>query len=247
MSLVSFFPQCLSGRKKILLSIAFFICVFQTSAQRQGTMNLPKYDHQKIHFGFLLGMNFSDLKAALVSDFRISDSIYTVDCEPVVGLNLGILANLRLGEYFDLRFLPSLSFAQRNLTYNFSYNDTTSPATVVKNVESNYLEFPIDLKFKSKRLTNYRIYVLAGFKYSIDMISQASVDSKDNEIVKLRRYDYGYEIGLGFDFYMPFFKFSPEIKMYHGLNDLLVQDGRVYSNMLSGLFSKVFVLNFTFE
>ena len=241
------FPPSFISCKRLVLSALLLLAVnARSDAQQQGTMNMPKYDHQTVHFGFVLGLNLSDFKMDLAPDFRIRDSIYTVESESVSGFNLGILSNLRLGEYFDLRFVPQLSFQQRNLNYYFIYNDTAQ-AFVTKTIESNYLEFPIDLKFKSKRLTNYRVYVLAGFRYSIDMISQASVDAKDKDIVKLKRYDYGYEIGLGFDFYMTYFKFSPEIKMYHGLNNLLVEDGKTFSRPLAGLFSKIFYLSFTFE
>jgi hypothetical protein len=233
-------------KKIMLLAVFYFSSFLSSTAQREGSMNQPKYDHQQIHFGFTLGLNVSDFKVNLVSDFRIRDSIYTLESEGVAGLNLGILANLRIGEYFDLRFIPTLSFASRILNYYFIYNDSIQ-GLVAKSIESNYLEFPVDLKFKSKRIRNYRVYVLAGAKYTIDMISQASVDAKDKDIVKLKRFDYGYEIGLGFDFYMPYFKFSPEIKMYHGLNNMLQQDGKVYSRPLQSLFSKVFVLSFMFE
>lgn len=232
--------------KIFLLAVMFLFFLNPSDAQHEGVKNLPKYDYQKIHFGFTLGLNFSDLKIDKVPDFNYRDSIYVIEAEPVTGLNLGIIVNLRIGNYFDLRFIPALSFAQRNVNYNITYRDT-SRGVVIKNIESNYLEFPFDLKFKSDRIRNYRVYVLAGFKYSIDMISQASVEAKDKEFVKLKRYDYGYEIGLGFDFYMPYFKFSPEIKMYHGLNNLLVQDGRTYTRPIDALFSKIFVLSFTFE
>jgi hypothetical protein len=79
------------------------------------------------------------------------------------------------------------------------------------------------------------------------MVSQAKVEDTDKELIKLQRYDYGYEIGIGFDFYMPYFKFSPEIKMYHGIPNLLVQDGTRFASPLAGLYSRVFVISFTFE
>jgi hypothetical protein len=128
-------------------------------------------------------------------------------------------------------------------------HDTLHPSrtSVTKTIESTYLEFPIDLKFKSNRINNYRIYVLGGFKYGIDMISQAKVESKDKDFVKLKRNDLGYEVGLGFDFYLVYFKFSPEIKMFNGLDNLLVQDGRRYSRPLKGLYSRIFLVSFNFE
>ena len=216
-------------------------------AQRDGVVkNLPKYDKQPIHFGFVLGVNSSGFRVKYAPDFHVRDSVYTIEPESVAGLNLGIISNLRIGNHFDLRFIPALSFAQRNLQYQFLYTPGNGEADL-KKVESTYLEFPLLLKFKSERINNYRIYVLGGFKYSIDMVSQAKVQDVDKELIKLQRNDFGYEIGFGFDFYMAYFKFSPEIKMYHGIPNLLVQDGSRFASPLSGLYSKVFVLSFTFE
>lgn len=227
--------------------LAFYFSTNHSQAQLNNSpINLPKYDHQKIHFGFTLGLNSTNFKVQLVPDFKTMDSIYVVESEPVSGLNLGIVSNLRLGEYWDLRFIPALSFAQRNLIYQFIYPDSASASTT-KSVESTYLEFPLDLKFKSKRVTNYRMYVLAGARYSIDMVSQAKVRDKDRDIVKLKRYDFGYEIGLGFDFYLTYFKFSPEIKMFNGLNNLLVKDNSRYASPLDKLNSKIFLVSFLFE
>jgi hypothetical protein len=237
--------------KKGLLNFVFILILFALSflsanGQSSQVENQPKYDKQPIHFGFFLGFNEANFKVQLVDNFRILDTVYSVTAETVTGLNLGIISNLRIGDLFDLRFTPSLSFVQRNLIYHITYSDTLQE-DITKKVESTYLEFPLDLKFKSKRIGNYRIYVLAGGKYAIDMVSQEKVLAKDKEIVKLNRYDYGYEIGLGFDFYMEFFKFSPEIKMYNGMNNLLIQDGRIFAKPISGLYSKTFLISFTFE
>jgi hypothetical protein len=210
-------------------------------------MNLPKYDRAKIHFGFILGLNISKFKVEPVGDLRIRDTIYSIVPRGTSGLNLGIISNLKLGEHFDLRFIPALAFTQRNLEYSMVYTDSNfSRETITKQVESTYLEFPFYLKFKSTRIDNYRVYVLLGWKYGIDMVSQAKVLAKDKEIVKLKKHDNGYEIGVGFDFYMTYFKFSPELKMYNGLTNLLVQDGRRFSSPLNGLYSKAFVISFRF-
>ena len=232
--------------KYFSLLILFIFCLQWASAQQGEVENLPKYDKQPIHFGFVLGLNKSNFKVQLVDDFRIRDTVYTVTAQPVSGLNLGIISNLRMWDFFDLRFIPSLSFAQRNLVYHLTYSDTLNE-NITKKIESTYLEFPLDLKFKSKRIGNYRVYVLGGFKYAIDMVSQEKVLAKDKEIVKLNRYDYGYEIGVGFDFYMTYFKFSPEIKMFNGMTNLLVQDGRMFAKPIKALYSKTFLLSFTFE
>ncbi|HEX5002460.1 MAG TPA: porin family protein [Bacteroidia bacterium] len=237
---------------RLFLSITLFLIALlllfggtTVYAQREKVQNLPNYDRQKIHFGFLLGINTTDFVIGRIPEFNMLDTLYSVESEPQTGFNLGIIVNFKLSEHFDLRFVPDLSFSQRNL--NYSFHTPVKNYSIVKNVESTFLEFPLDLKFKSKRVNNYRVYVLAGAKYTIDMVSQAKVENKDKQFVKLEKKDYGYEIGLGFDFYLERFKFSPEIKMFHGLNNLLVDDSAIYSTSLKSLRSKIFVFSITFE
>lgn len=235
--------------KRKIIVFSFLLLLFSLDslfAQKQKILNLPKYDRQRFHFGFILGINKTDFVIDRVASFSLIDSLYTVESKGTSGFNLQIVTNMRMGEHFDLRFLPGLAFASRNLVYTFEKGRPLSNV-VTKKVESTFVELPLDVKFKSARLNNFRAYVLGGVKYSIDMVSQAKVKAKDKEFVKLQRNDYGYEVGVGCDFYLPMFKFSPEIKMYHGLRNLLVKDDLVYSKSLDGLFSKMFTLSLTFE
>ena len=114
------------------------------------------------------------------------------------GFNLGIISDLKLSDYFNFRFTPELAFSQRDLYYTMTPGLTKTPV-IVKKVESTFLNFPVDLKFKSARVGNYRLYVLAGFRYAIDMVSQAKVENDKEVIVRLKKNDYGYEIGFGID------------------------------------------------
>lgn len=231
-----------------LVFLLLFVFLFNTVgySQRNTVQNLPKYDKQRLHFGFLLGMNKTDFVVKRIGTFNYLDSLYVVEVQPTSGFNLGIVSNLRLAEHFDLRFVPDLAFSQRNLIYSF-YENGVPFSTTVKQIESTFLEFPLEVKYKSARVKNYRVYVLAGFRYSIDMVSQEKVENKDRDFVRLSRKDYGYTIGLGFDLYMQLFKLSPEIKMYHGIPDLLVPDNRIFSTSLSSLRSKIWQLSLTFE
>ncbi len=233
--------------KRFFYWMVFILFYGQTaSAQRNTIQNLPKYDKQKLHFGFMLGMNKTDFVVKRIGTFNYLDSLYVVEVQPTSGFNLGIVSNLRIAEYFDLRFVPDLSFSQRNLIYSF-YENGVPFSTTIKQIESTFLEFPLEVKYKSARVKNYRVYVLAGFRYSIDMVSQEKVENKDRDFVRLSRKDYGYTIGMGFDLYMQLFKLSPEIKMYHGIPDLLVPDTRIFSTSLSSLRSKIWQLSLTFE
>src|SRR5438067_2350436 len=126
--------------KIILFLFVLGIPLFSFAQLDSQPRNLPKYDHQPIHFGFTLGFNSSNFVINRTGNLKTRDTIYTVESQSVAGLNLGIISNLRLGEYFDLRFIPTLSFGQRNLNYHFIYHDSLE-SHPQKKIESTYLEF----------------------------------------------------------------------------------------------------------
>ena len=232
--------------------IIFLLCIFSINAMPQGKVRLeqlPRYDRKKIHFGFSLGVNKMDFAIKPVEKIQTFDSLLEIHSKADYGFNIGIVSNLKLAEHFDLRFIPALSFGQRNLEYTYLKNDTNI-ITVVKKVESTFIDLPILLKYKSARIINSRAYVITGFKYSIDMASQKGKKVSGNngeEIIKLRRNDFSYELGVGGDFYLQYFKFAVEIKMSYGLRDLLLRDNTFYTSSISKLNSKIFLISFLFE
>jgi len=149
-----------------------------------------------------------------------------------------------------LRFIPSLSFGERLLFYNIiTYkNDVKESVEMRKGITSTLVEFPLELKYKSRRLNNVAAYVLGGVKYSIDLASQKKAQQNSSDItVKLNRHDISLELGVGFDFYTTYFKFGTELKMGYGLNNLIIRESNIYTNSIDQLRSKVFLLSFTFE
>jgi hypothetical protein len=231
-----------------LLSICCFLLFCNGNegfAQRIKVRNLEKYDKQWIHFGFLLGYNTTDFRITKADDFYRSDSVLVLEADGKAGFNLGIIANLHLTNNLDLRFVPDLAFSQRDLIYKMTTKIGASDV-VIKKVESTFLEFPLELKFKSNRVNNYRFYVTGGFKYMIDLVSQAKVENQE-ELVKLDDRDFGYIIGVGMDLYLPLFKFAPEIKMFQGIPNVLATDPAVYTTSISALRSRIFTFSLTFE
>ena len=235
--------------KKVVLF--FLIILFITAsietvnAQRIIVKNQEKYDKQWVHFGFLLGTNKTNFKVSRTENLLQNDSVLFLSADGQTGFDLGIITNLRIAENFDLRFTPMLAFSQRNMNYNMTLK-VAGTDVVTKKIESTFIQFPLLVKFKSNRVNNYRFYVLGGAKYMIDLVSQAAVET-DEQLVKLKKYDYGYEIGFGMDLYLPLFKFAPEIKMYQGIPNILANDNAVYTTSLSGLKSRIWSISFTFE
>jgi len=235
--------------KIIIGSLFVILSIFGKGYGQNVSMpNNPRYDDKKYHFGFMLGINSMNFAIKPVDNLHPLDSLYGVESTPELGFNIGIVSDLRLGRFFNLRFIPSLEFGERTLNYFIKYHDNVI-ATTLKKVESTYIQFPLELKFKSERMTNTRAYVLTGLNYVIDLASQANKTqvNPNDIIVKLYKTDLLYEFGVGFDFYLTYFKMATELKMCYGLKDLLVHDQTLYSSGIDRLNSKIFQLSLTFE
>jgi hypothetical protein len=165
------------------------------------------------------------------------------------GFTVGIVTNLRLAESFDLRFLPGMSFGERKLVYNIPIVDITSENTESKfySIKSTFLDFPLLLKYKSKKMNNQRPYIIAGSAMRIDISKSGQED-----LVRLKPFSTYLEAGVGWDSYLQFFRLSTELKFSFGLNNVLdtgpkITQAQVYSSAFSRLTSNVFTLSFHFE
>ena len=232
--------------------------------------NKPDYDLAPYHFGFLLGINemlftiksdpgyqnkfyFNNTSGQSLPD-QNSDSalLFNMEATPTFGFVIGIVGNLRMGEYFDMRFTPSLTFGERNLDYSIKnyYHVEAQPQMlrVTKNIQSTFVEFPLWVRFKGKRIHNVRPYVLAGGKWALDLASNAKKKA-DNAAayVFINRRDVYALGGVGFDFYTAYFKFGTEISMSYGLFDILKRDNTIYTGAVTSMSSKIFQISFTFE
>jgi hypothetical protein len=256
-------------RTNKILIILILLCFTGNAFSQSKVPNKPEYDNAPYHFGFLLGINkmfftiktFPDYQKKLyynnVDMQQIPDQpsdsayLYSMEATPTFGFVIGIVSNLRLGEYFDLRFTPSLTFGERNLDYviqNYNYSSVPVILNVTKNVQSTFVEFPIWVRFKGKRIQNMRPYVLAGGKYSLDLASNAKKKADNSSAyVFINRKDFYALGGVGFDFYTAYFKFGTELTMSYGLFDVLKHDNTIYTGAVDKMSSRMFQISFTFE
>ncbi|MCB9183948.1 MAG: PorT family protein [Flavobacteriales bacterium] len=211
------------------------------------TENLPNFDLRRFHFGFLLSYNTSDLFIKMRPG-SLTDSLLVLEHQKQPGFNLGIVASLNINANTSVRFLPTLSFQERVLQYEFRRSDNRT-VFFQKPIESTYLEFPILMKFRSDRINNFAVYVIGGGKFCIDMASQKDVDNAldDDIVVKLNKYDYAAEAGGGFDFFLPYFKFGIELKASFGIPNIAIDDDTRFSRPIDSIRSKAWILTFTFE
>jgi hypothetical protein len=237
---------------------------FEASAQKRKVLNLPTYDQAPYHFGFILGINQMLFTVKPIDDvafkkwdqtqspdiFADSIFVYGITSSPTPGFTIGILGNLRLGNYTDLRFIPSLSFGERILNYDILAWDEGDPQRIetTKSITTTIIDFPLEFKYKSRRLNNFRAYVLGGASFTLDLASQRKAEASSNDVtVKIEKNDLMLSAGVGFDFYTTYFKFGTQLKMSYGLNNMIKKEGNLYSDSIESLRSKVFLLSFTFE
>jgi len=227
----------------------FLILLCSLKGKSQTEKYLPNYTKSWIHFGFVIGYNtcsFSINPATHIAE-KFKDTLKTVRSIPQGGFDLGIVSEMKITKYLKLRFVPSLGFSDRQIAYFFEGVDTF---TVTKDIQSVFINLPVDLKLISKRLNNFEAYVLAGGKYATDLASQSDVNQQlagAHATVRISKTDLYYEAGGGIEFYLPYFKFAIELKVSQGTRNLIIPDNTVYTQSIQGLYSKTYLLSFTFE
>lgn len=227
---------------------------------------LTTFDEKRIHFGFTLGYNVLDFNIVNYNpigenpDFepgnwptdpvKINESsIVRSDLAALVpGFTVGIVSSLRMTEDLDLRFLPGMSFGERKLTYNIPVNDVNAYESLkFYSIKSTFLDFPLLVKYKARRINNDRPFVIFGTAFRQDISRTARED-----LVKLKSGGFYAEVGGGWDHYFPFFRFSVEGKFSFGLNDQLgalpsATQRQYYAQSIKHLRSNIFTLSFHFE
>jgi len=213
-------------------------------------VELNQFDHdaKPYYFGITLGVNLARFQTELHPRFLQYDSVFVAEPVNSGGLTLGLHATARLSNRFQLRFNPQLMFIERNIFYKLKEPDPVEGTTdVTKKVESVIVTFPLQIKFQSDRIGNFRVYTLAGIKADIDMASNARA-KKAEDLVKIEKYDFGPEFGIGFNFFFPTFIFSPEIKISNGLKNIHGRDENLkYSNVFDKIQSRMIVFTIHLE
>lgn len=232
--------------KRILYIFIFLGLGLSGFAQGRQLKNNPRYDRKPLHFGFSLGLNYIDLRTRYVPNLgEAVPGYYSMTTETSPGYSIRIISNLRLGHYFDLRFSPGFAATERRLFFDVNSPFTGDRVEVERRVESSFLEFPLYLKWKSARVGNYRLYLMAGPKYALDLASDEDV--LDDRIFKLQADEFSYDLAFGVDMYFEYFKFSPQIIASFGMNNMLVQDDTFLVEGLQAINTRAILINFTFE
>ena len=233
--------------KKIFSSI-LFLFVFTLYAQfPKGTfskdpiLNNENFDKQRVYWGYFLGFNSYDYK------FEYKKVAPDILADRTIGFNVGLVGDLRLQEYINLRFEPGLYYTQRNLTFT----EQTKPLDAVREVNATYIHFPLMLKFSSLRTGNVRPYLLGCISTTLNLSSNSkSIDDNYQQRFRVKNWTKNYELGFGVDLYLEYFKFSPSIRGVFGIGDELIRDNdpnSPWTGNIQSMKTRAVLINFTFH
>ena len=240
-------------KKLTFLIVLCFFCINSLSGQFNAKDNYNYLDFQRkpYYFGMSFGYNSSGYRVNHSRQFVANDSINIVEGDNGPGINLQMIANLKIGDYFDFRILPGFAFAERRLVYTSTplAQSLGASATYTRKVESVFAEIPFQLRFKSAPYKDKRMYVMAGAKYSYDVETGARIrKEKAAALVQISPHDFQIEYGVGMQFFMPFFIFSPEIKVSQGIGNIHIFKANLNdSSVLETVKSRIFTISFHFE
>ena len=232
-------------RKALLFSLfigLFFISNTLTAQfNERPVLNLETEDEPLLNWGYYLGFNQYDFK------FSYINNAPDILVEKSIGFNVGLIGELRLTNFLDLRFEPGLSYTSRNL----GFTGFTEERDAIREVKSTYINFPLLLKASTKRLGNWKPYLVGGLSASMNLGSnEDSLDNNSSGTFRMKKSVYNYELGFGIDFYLEYFKFSPSIRGVFAITDELVPDNdpnSPWTANIGALRTRGLFINFTFE
>jgi hypothetical protein len=238
-------PKTVAYLTKALLCAVLFAVSLTAAAQK--VIYLENHDNKPYYFGITLSTLSGRLNTNLHPSFLRQDTIMTANPLNSPGFSLGLLATTRLSNRFEMRFNPQLMFTDRSIIYQMRYADRDLGSNVTQRVESVIATLPLQLKFRSDRIGNFRVYMMGGGKLDYDLASNAQA-RKAEDLIKIQKMDYGVEAGVGFNFYFQSFILSPEVKISNGLNNIHARDASLkYSSVLDRIQSRMIVFSIHIE
>jgi len=231
----------LHWNKIIVFSLLFLLTGSVAIAQKQKdnrilSNNLPGYDDKKMHYGFYLGAAATRLNVEHSAEYvqRLQAGGPAANPKTTPAFTLGFVLSRRLGDYFNVRFLPGVGFYNRVIDFQ------TGDEHEEREIASTTVQLPFMLKYAAKRRKNSRMYFIAGVAPTIDVGGSKREERVENRI-RIVKNNFQVEYGVGLDLFYPFFKFAPELRVAHGVPNILIEDDNLYSRS----FQKVYTTNVT--
>jgi hypothetical protein len=245
---------------KYIVVIAALTFFRSLAAQDRTVENRPYTDLRPIHFGVMIGTHWQDMELLNAGPQTITkddgttyESVVSADqdrWDP--GFTVGVLAEFRISTHFQFRLAPAMFFGTRHITFH-NYTETDDkgqPIEQRQEMKTSYFSTSFDLIFSAPRFNNHRPYLVTG------IVPMLNLTNNSDDYLRLKQYNAYAEIGVGCDFYLPFFKLRPELKFMYSLSDNLdskhpsnLRDKNMlpYAMSVSSAHTKIIALTFYFE
>ena len=232
--------------RKLLYILMLLLSVTTSVGQERKVQNKPYIDYRFLHYGFFVGTHVQDLE--FINNGYVTETgeeWYADVANYTPGFSVGVLADMRLNNYFSLRLIPTMHFGQNNVTFREQNSGEVSRQAL----KTTYIAVPLHVKYAAERFNNYRPYITAGVS------PMANLTVKKQKQLLVKRFDCMIEVGFGCDFYLPFFKLIPELKFsFSPLNtlqkkrdDLLDANYLKFTESIDKVTSKMITLSLYFE
>ena len=232
--------------KRLFTYILLLLLPLFAVAQERKVQNKPYIDFRRLHYGFFIGTHVQDMEFVNNGFVTENGESWFADIATYnPGFSVGVLADLRLNTYMSLRAIPTMHFGQNIVRFREQKSGETSK----QSVKTTYIAVPVHVKFAAERFNNYRPYVTAGVS------PMWNLTVKKQQQLLLRKFDFMIEVGVGCDFYLPFFKLIPELKFSFSpldvlkkeRNDLLDANYLKFTQSVDRVTSKMITLSLYFE
>src|SRR5690606_31420062 len=227
-----------------LILIVSGLTTLQAQFNQDPILNLENEDKKLLNWGYFLGFNQYDFKVDYKA-YNYSSSNTTLDdiyLQKNIGFNVGLIGELRINKYLDLRLEPGLYYAQRKI----AFPNSDLPREVFE-LPSAYIHIPLLLKISTKRYGNIKPYIVGGVSTSFNLTNS---NKKEPKLIKLEKHNYYWEAGFGIDLYLRYFKLSPSIRGVFAFNNELspykTEHNKYFTN-IQGAYTRAIFVNFTFE
>ncbi|MDA9056902.1 PorT family protein [Flavobacteriaceae bacterium] len=236
---------------KHVLSIFFILCSIQfTSAQlfsKERVINNENFDKARLSYGYYLGFNVYDY------NFDYHTDIKDIQVLKSTGFNVGLVGNVRINDYIDIRLEPGLVISRRELNYSQTYFTAIAfeEKDLIREIQSTFIHVPLLVKFSSKRINNVKPFVVVGISTALNLSSQQdNPDDNSKEVFRVTKNNLYYELGIGVDLYLTWFKFTPSIRGVFSMQDELIKDidpNSRWTRNITQMQTRGVFINFTFQ
>ena len=237
-------------KKRIIILCIIYLFSASAKAQlftKERVLNNENFDKPRLSYGYYLGLNSYDFNIDYKSNLKDIQVIKST------GFNVGLVGNIRINDFFDLRLEPGLVMSNRTLSYSGTYFEGLifDESDTEREIRSTYIHIPLLLKISTKRINNIKPFIVAGVSTALNLSSnQDNPDDNSQGNFRLKKNNIFYEMGIGIDIYLTWFKFTPSIRGVFSLSDEHVKDfdsNSPWTRNISKMQTRGVFVNFTFQ